>query len=133
MASTLLPVPLSAIDKVLAGEADAGAAAYNIIEAKFANGELKKEQLSVLWISEGITQEPVVVHASMDPKLQAKIKNVMLKMHKKEPALWKHIQQNFSAKQASRYVPAQDGYYNSIRNVSGSIDDLLFILNFYMN
>lgn len=121
------------IEKVLAGEFDAGAAAYNIIQAKLASGDLKREEINVLWVSEGITQEPVVVRKEMDPQLQKQIKDVLLKMHKKDPELWKHIQHNFSAKEATQYVPAKDSFYNSIRNVSGSIDDLLFILNFYIN
>ncbi len=121
------------IDKVLAGEVDAGAVAYNIIENRIANGELKKEEVNILWVSEGITQEPVVVHKSMEVQLQKKIRQALLKMHSKDAALWKHIQQNFSAREATRYVPAKDEYYNSIRNVSGKIDDLLFIMNFYLN
>lgn len=122
-----------AIERVLSGEYDAGAAAYNIIEAKIASGELNKEDVRVLWVSEPITQEPLVVNKQMDQQLQQKITQAMLKMHTKDPELWKHIQKNFSAKEASRYVPAKDENYNSIRNVSGKIDDLLFILNFYMN
>lgn len=121
------------IDRVLAGEVDAGAVAYNIIENRIAQGELKDSEVNVLWVSEGITQEPVVVHKDMDVRLQKKITQAMLKMHSKDPELWKHIQQNFSAREATRYVPAKDAYYNSIRNVSGRIEDLLFILNFYMN
>jgi phosphonate transport system substrate-binding protein len=122
-----------AIDQVLSGEADAGAAAYNIIEARIANGEMKKGDVNVLWISEGITQEPVVVNRNMDKALQKKITQAMLKIHSRDPELWKHIQKNFSAKEATRYVPARDENYNSIRNVSGNIDDLLFLLNFYTN
>ncbi|MBW3544226.1 MAG: phosphate/phosphite/phosphonate ABC transporter substrate-binding protein [Bacteroidetes bacterium] len=121
------------IDRVLAGEVDAGAVAYNIIENRIAKGELKNSDVNVLWVSEGITQEPVVVNKSMEVRLQKKITQAMLKMHSKDPELWKHIQQNFSAREATRYVPAKDSYYNSIRNVSGRIEDLLFILNFYIN
>ena len=123
----------SVIDQVMAGKADAGAAAYNIIESRLARGEMKKEDLNILWVSEGITQEPVVVHERMDDRLQKKITQAMLKIHTKNPELWQHIQQNFSAKAATRYVPAKDEYYNSIRNVSGKIEDLLFIMNFYLN
>jgi phosphonate transport system substrate-binding protein len=121
------------IEKVLAGEADAGAAAYNIVQSKLASGEIKKEEINILWVSENITQEPVVVSQHMDAKLQKKIQQALLQMDKKNPALWQHIQQNFSAKGATNYVPAKDAYYNSIRNVSDRIDDLLFILNFYIN
>lgn len=121
------------IERVLSGEFNAGAAAYNIIESMIARGELKREDINILWVSEGITQEPVVIHKQMDQRMQKKITQAMLKLHTKNPELWKHIQQNFSAKDASQYVPAKDENYNSIRNVSGKIEDLVFILNYYMN
>lgn len=121
------------IEQVLAGEADAGATAYNILQAKMATGEIQREAVNVLWVSENITQEPVVVHQQMDAKLRKRLQQAMLQMHKKDPALWAHIQSNFSAREATNYVPAKDEHYNSIRHVSDKIDDLLFILNFYIN
>ncbi|WP_040398092.1 phosphate/phosphite/phosphonate ABC transporter substrate-binding protein, partial [Cesiribacter andamanensis] len=60
------------IEQVLAGEADAGATAYNIVQARLASGELRWEDINILWVSENITQEPVVVSERMAQPLQKK-------------------------------------------------------------
>lgn len=121
----------STLDKALAGEADAAAMAYNIFQSKIESGELKKEDFNLLWVSEPITQTPAILHSRIDPRLQQQIRQALLQLHEKDPKLWKHVQKNFSAHDATNYVTAKDEHYNSIRNISGRIEDLLFILNYY--
>lgn len=121
------------LEKILAGEVDAGAVAYNILEAKIAAGEIRKEDVRVLWVSEPITQTPAIINNSLDTVLKGKIESALLQLHEKDPELWKHVQVNFSARNSTNFVKAKDEYYNSIRNVSGNIEDLLFILNYYMD
>lgn len=122
----------STLEKVLAGEVDAAAMAYNILQAKIEAGEVKEEEINILWISEPITQTPAIINSQLDPQLQQQIKQALLELHEKNPELWKHVQKNFSAHEATNFVEAKDEHYNSIRNISGSIEDLLFILNYYM-
>ncbi|WP_017732454.1 phosphate/phosphite/phosphonate ABC transporter substrate-binding protein [Nafulsella turpanensis] len=123
----------TSLQKVLAGEVDAGAMAYNILQAKIEAGEVNKNDLNILWVSEPITQTPVIMNSGLDKQLQKKIRKAFLQLHEKDPALWQHVQENFSAHDATNFVTAKDEHYNSIRNISGSIEDLLFILNYYLD
>lgn len=121
------------LEKIIAGEVDAGAVAYNILESKIASGEIRKEDVRILWVSEPITQTPAIINSKLDQDLKDKIEEAFLQLHEKDPALWKQVQVNFSARNSSNFVKAKDEYYNSIRNVSGNIEDLLFILNYYID
>jgi phosphonate transport system substrate-binding protein len=119
--------------KIANGEADAGSVAYNILLQAINQGTINKNDINILWVSEPISQTPMIVSNKLSARLQANIQKAMLNMHKKDPALWEHVQKSFSARDASNYVIAKDEHYNSIREISGNIDDLIFILNYYMD
>lgn len=121
------------LNKVRAGEADLAAMAYNIYQTELQKGNLKADELDVLWVSEGIPSEPVVVNKNLDSATKQAVRDAFLQMHQRSPVTWAHVQQNFSARQATNFVAGKDEHYDSIRNTSGKIEDLLFILNFYIN
>jgi phosphonate transport system substrate-binding protein len=121
------------IAKILSGEADAGAVAHNILLQQISQGKISKNDFNILWVSGPISQTPLVMNNKLEPELKAKISKAMLEMHVKDPALWKHVQKSFSAHDATNYIVAKDEHYNTVRDISGSIEDLLFILNFYLD
>lgn len=76
---------------------------------------------------------PCIINSTLDHDFKGKIEEALLQLHEKDPELWKHVQVNFSARNSSNFFKVKDDYYNSIRNVSGNIEDLLFILNYYID
>jgi phosphonate transport system substrate-binding protein len=121
------------IEKVAAGEVDAGATAYNVLESFYNQGRVNPEDIEVLWKSDDITQSLIVASNTLSEKLQKRIQEALMQLHKKDPALWKHIQNNFSAHDATNYIVAKDSFYDGVRNISENMEDFLFILNFYLD
>ena len=123
----------STLEKLVANEADVAAMAYNVYQACVKDNKVAEGAVDVLWVSDGIPSEPIVVRNKLEDEVKAQISEALLNLHKKSPELWVHVQNNFSARQASQYVLGKDEFYDSVRNTSGKIEDLLFILNFYID
>ncbi|OJJ17174.1 hypothetical protein BKI52_31180 [marine bacterium AO1-C] len=120
------------IMQILQNKADVGACSYDDLQKLIKQGKLKKEDLKVLWVSKPIVNGPVVVRKDLDATSQRLLADAFLKMATEAPKLQAKIKKIWHAKGDKPYfVKAQDSWYNSIREMANSIEELILILSYY--
>lgn len=113
-------------------KADLGACSYDDLQKLLKDNSLKKEEVKVLWVSKPIVNGPVVVHKDLDITTKKLLTDVFLNMHKDASALQQQIKKIWHAKGKQPYfTKAKDSWYNSIREMANSIEELILILSYY--
>lgn len=119
----------AALQEVQSGNADLAALGTGEFERQLLSGNIKQEEVTLLWESAPIPQGPVVAHASMPARQRKKLQQVLLQAHRKNPAAIDAIKRAWTeAWEAQQYVPVTENYYDSIRNMAGSKENLRQVL-----
>ncbi|WP_406657250.1 phosphate/phosphite/phosphonate ABC transporter substrate-binding protein [Methanolobus sp. ZRKC2] len=80
------------IKSVVSGNiVDSGAVASTVYERYFANDNNSETDITIIWKSDPIPPNPIVVRADMDPLLKEKIKNAFLDMKTKSPETFENF------------------------------------------
>ena len=113
-------------------EADLGACSYDDLQKLIKQGKLKPNDLKVLWVSKPIVNGPIAVHKDLDAHTRQLLTDAFLKMATEAPQLQTQIKKIWHAKgQKPYFIKAQDTWYNPIRKMANSIEELILILSYY--
>ncbi|HAS41905.1 MAG TPA: hypothetical protein DCS93_15600 [Microscillaceae bacterium] len=120
------------IMQIKQNKADLGACSYEDLQKLIQQGKLKKEDLKVLWVSKPIVNGPIAVRKDLDANTQKTLTEAFLKMADEAPQLQAKVKKIWHAKGDKPYfVKAQDVWYNPIREMANSIEELILILSYY--
>ena len=90
--------------------------------------------LQLVAISPEIPLGPVLYNPALPKSLKENILQLFLNLHHENPEALNQIKKGWSeAKKATRYIQIEDEYYNAFRDLSGNREDLIRILEEYMN
>ena len=120
------------IMQIKQNKADLGACSYDDLQKLIQQGKLKNEDLKVLWVSKPIVNGPVAVRKDLDSQTKKMLTDAFLKMATEAPQLQAKVKKIWHAKDDKPYfVKAQDAWYNPIREMANSIEELILILSYY--
>ena len=123
----------STFNKLIEGKADICAIGSNEYFKQVKANTNLLDLSKLLWISEEIPIGPVLLNNSLSTSDKENITNLFLNLHKVNFTVLQSIKEGWSeAKQAEKFYPITDSYYDSFRLVNGNITDLSDILDFFV-
>jgi phosphonate transport system substrate-binding protein len=91
---------------------------------------MKPDDVRILWTSDPIVSDPIVMRPDINPAFTAKVRDAYLHLAEEEPGVWKRFLSLFSMKSDSlSYVPAQDSMYDGLRKIAAGVKDLKAVGN----
>ncbi|MBS9460928.1 phosphate/phosphite/phosphonate ABC transporter substrate-binding protein [Flagellimonas sp. 389] len=119
----------STFNKLLKKETDVCAIGSNEYYKQIEDNTALLEQTKILWISEEIPLGPVLINSELSAREKKKITDLLLNLHEENPNALESIKKGWSeAKQADRFHPVTDSYYDDFRKINNNSTDLLDIL-----
>jgi phosphonate transport system substrate-binding protein len=116
---------MASVMSVKSGKIDVGCTMEMIIPMLAKRGQLKPDDLKVLWTSDPIVADVIAMRPDINPAFAEKVKNVYLQMPKADTALWHRYLSLFQRNPDSLgYVPAQDSFYDGLRRIAANVKDL---------
>lgn len=120
------------IKQIAAHKADLGACSYDDLQKMIQQGKVSKKAVEVLWVSTPIVNGPVVARADMDKKLTTAVQQAFLQMPTQNSQLQTALKKIWHTTGKQTYfVNAKDNWYNPIRKMASSLEELILILNYY--
>jgi phosphonate transport system substrate-binding protein len=120
------------IQQIASHKVDLGACSYNDLQKMIKSGQIAQNTVKVLWVSAPIVNGPVVARADMDKKLTAAVQQAFLQMPIHQPKLQAALKKIWHTTGKQTYfVNAKDDWYNPIRKMASSLEELILILNYY--
>ncbi|QGQ99664.1 phosphate/phosphite/phosphonate ABC transporter substrate-binding protein [Paenibacillus psychroresistens] len=98
---------------VMSKKANAGAMDDLTLGKKIDTGEIKVDDIRIIWKSNDIPGSPFVARADLNSKLKNRFKTAMIQLNQKAPAAIKA----FDSK-TEKYIPFEPSMYNEIRNIA---------------
>ncbi|MEP1095834.1 MAG: PhnD/SsuA/transferrin family substrate-binding protein [Cyclobacteriaceae bacterium] len=123
----------STFNKLVAGEADICAIGSNEYFKQIQKDSSFLESVKPLWISEEIPLGPVLLNNSLTSSEKENITSSILSLHENNFDALQSIKEGWSeAKQAEKFYPITDSYYDNFRMVNGNNTDLADILDLFV-
>jgi phosphonate transport system substrate-binding protein len=115
--------------------ADIGTVSYNTLQLEIEQKRLKNGDVKVIWTSQDILVGPIAINDRLDAGLRKQISDALVNMNTESPETWQKVLTSSAgaATGSTGFVVAKDSDYNSVRKSTASIEDLIFIMNFYNN
>jgi phosphonate transport system substrate-binding protein len=114
---------LASVMAIKSGKGDAGPVMQQmLIPRLIAMGQLAPDDLRTLWTSDPIPESPICVRNSLPAPLKQKIRQAFLDIPRKDPALWKVIQ-DFYRRPGMTFVSTQDSDYDGLRKFAAQLKD----------
>ena len=122
----------STLEKLLAGEADLCAIGSNEYYKQINADTTLNSRLRALWISDEIPLGPVLINKGVSDDEKERITSFLLALHTQNVNAFESIKAGWSeAKQADKFQPITDEYYDSFREVDGNKTHLENILKMF--
>jgi phosphonate transport system substrate-binding protein len=115
---------LASVYTVKSGKVDIGCTAKLALDIMISRGMLKKDDIKILWTSNAIVSDPVVVSNDLNKDLAKKIQSAYLSMGTDAPEVLHHILKMLTMDKNLSFMVAQDSFYNGVRKIAGGIKDL---------
>ena len=123
----------STFSKLIEGKSDICAIGSNEYFKQIQADSTLLNFSKLLWVSEEIPLGPVLLNNSLTESDKENITNLFLNLHKENFTALQSIKEGWSeAKQAERFYPIADSYYDNFRMVNGNTTDLSNILDLFM-
>lgn len=122
---------LEAISSVMQNRADAAFVSSDDLINYQLTGKVADKGVKIIWTSEPIIQSPVVIRRTLPASLRNRLRDVFLNLHQDNPALWRHIQQNWGAVDPARFVDAKPEDFVSMQRAADKVGKLVYFLNYY--
>ncbi|WP_422859796.1 phosphate/phosphite/phosphonate ABC transporter substrate-binding protein [Flagellimonas sp. S174] len=124
----------AAIDNLLNGKTDICAVGSNEYFRQLQLDSSLSQSTSVLWMSEEIPLGPVLLNKRIKDSEKKSLIGFLSTLHKTNPEALKAVKDGWSeAKQAEKFLPITDQYYDDFREVNGNSSNLPEILKFFTN
>ncbi|MBO9660131.1 MAG: phosphate/phosphite/phosphonate ABC transporter substrate-binding protein [Chitinophagaceae bacterium] len=118
-----------AIDAILNGEADLATMGLTEYQRYLARDSSYNSSLRLVWVSPEIPLGPVLFNNSLTQEQRNIITTAFFDLNEKKPEVLASIKSGWSeAKQAIKYIPITDAFYDPFRKVLGNRKDLERIL-----
>jgi phosphonate transport system substrate-binding protein len=116
---------MTSVLSVKSGKVDVGCTTNMIFGLMTRKNMIKDGDLRVIWTSDPIVSDPVVVRADVNKELTKKIQQAYLDMNKDAPEILSSYLKLFLRDTAKRsYMVVQDSMYNGLRRIAAGIKDL---------
>jgi phosphonate transport system substrate-binding protein len=116
---------LASVYTVKSGKADIGCTAKLVLDIMQTRGMLKKDDIKILWTSDAIVSDPVVVSNYLNKDIAKKIQKAYLTMGTDAPAVLNNYLKILTMdKKNISFMVAQDSFYNGVRKIAGGVKDL---------
>jgi len=123
----------STFSKLIEGESDICAIGSNEYFKQIQADSTLLNSNKLLWISEEIPLGPLLLNNSLTDSDKEKITGLFLNLHKDNFTTLQSIKEGWSeAKQAEKFHPIADSYYDNFRMVNGNTTDLSNILDLFV-
>jgi len=123
----------STFTKLLEGKSDICAIGSNEYFKQIKKDSTLLKSTRLIWISEEIPLGPVLVNNKFSKSDINEISDLFLNLHENSPFALQSIKEGWSeAKQAEKFHPIKDSYYNNFRAINDNNTDLPDILNFFV-
>jgi phosphonate transport system substrate-binding protein len=110
---------------VKSGKIDVGCTTDMVFKIMMQSKMLKEGDVRVIWTSDPIVSDPIVVRNDVNKEFTKKIQKAYLDMNTDAPAILKSYVKLFLKDTANRsYMVAQDSMYNGLRKIAAGITDL---------
>ncbi|WP_435625556.1 phosphate/phosphite/phosphonate ABC transporter substrate-binding protein [Flagellimonas sp.] len=124
----------AAIVKLLSGETDICALGSNEYFKQLKKDSTLSQSSSLLWMSSEIPLGPVLLNKRMENIEKEKVTRFLSTLHETHPEILEALKDGWSeAKQAEKFVPITDMYYDEFRRINGNSSNLYQILDFFMS
>nr|WP_298998605.1 phosphate/phosphite/phosphonate ABC transporter substrate-binding protein [uncultured Allomuricauda sp.] len=124
----------AAIKNLLNGKTDICAVGSNEYFRQLQLDSSLSQSTSVLWMSEEIPLGPVLLNKRIKDSEKKSLIGFLSNLHKTNPEALKAVKDGWSeAKQAEKFLPITDQYYDDFREVNGNSSNLPEILKFFTN
>ncbi|MEM9362540.1 MAG: PhnD/SsuA/transferrin family substrate-binding protein [Bacteroidota bacterium] len=122
----------AAITRLLDDETDICALGSNEYFKQLEKDSTLSQSTSLLWISSEIPLGPVLINNKIQDYEKESIINLLSNLHETHPEVLKAIKAGWSeARQAEKFLPITDKYYDDFRRINGKNSNLSEILNFF--
>jgi phosphonate transport system substrate-binding protein len=116
---------LASVYTVKSGKVDIGCTAKLALDIMVSKDLIKADDIKILWTSDPIVSDPIVVRNDLNKALVKKIQNAYLDMGRDAPqVLHNYLKFLTMDKQNLSFMVAQDSFYNGVRKIAGGIKDL---------
>ncbi|MCF6347511.1 MAG: phosphate/phosphite/phosphonate ABC transporter substrate-binding protein [Flavobacteriaceae bacterium] len=123
----------STFSKLIEGKSDICAIGSNEYFKQIQADSTLLNSHKLLWISEEIPLGPLLLNNSLTDSDKEKITGLFLNLHKDNFTTLQSIKEGWSeAKQAEKFYPIADNYYDNFRMVNGNVTDLSDILDLFV-
>ncbi|MCS6821455.1 MAG: phosphate/phosphite/phosphonate ABC transporter substrate-binding protein [Microscillaceae bacterium] len=115
---------------------EAGACSFDDLQKAIKNGILKENEIHILWKSEPIVNGPVAVAKNLDKIQKEQISKAFLTMSQEKPELLADIQKLWHISQEAKsydFTPAFEKFYDSVKSMANSMEELILIINYYID
>jgi phosphonate transport system substrate-binding protein len=110
---------------VKSGKIDVGCTTDMGFDMMIKAGMLKEGDVKILWVSEPIIGDPIVVRSDVNKDFAKKIQKAYLDMSKEAPEILRNYVKLYMHDTAKRsYMIAQDSSYNGLRRIAAGIKGL---------
>jgi len=110
---------------VKSGKIDIGCTTDLVFRIMEKAGMLKEGDVKVIWTSDPIVGDPIVVRNDINKDFTKKIQQAYIDMNREAPALLANYIKLFTKDTAKRtYMVAQDSFYNGLRKIATGIKGL---------
>lgn len=125
---------VTAAEQLANGTYQVGACACDDLEKLFSEGKIGRDQLFILWRSEPIVNGPVAVRTDLASSLKQSIAAAFVQMPEKNAALHEKVVRLWhnTDQKAVHYISAQDSWYNYIRSIAASMEELALLVSLYV-
>jgi len=119
----------ASILSVASGKIDVGCSTLEYgIQKLERGGELKPEQIKILWESDPIVASPIVVRNDLNKAFVKKIQNLYLNLAKDAPEVFAAYIKLYHPKlNGLSYMTVDDSMYNGLRKIARGIKDLSLV------
>ena len=123
----------STFNKFMEGESDICSIGSNEYFNQIQKDSTFLTSARVLWFSEEIPLGPVLLNNKLSKSDKKEISDLFFNLHETNSSALQSLKAGWSeAKQAERFHPIGDSYYNNFRFVNGNNTDLSGILNLFV-
>jgi phosphonate transport system substrate-binding protein len=121
---------MASILSVKAGKVDLGCTTALIITMLSNRGQMKPDDVRVLWTSDPIVSDAIAMRTDINPAFTARVQDAYLHLAEEDPKVWKQFMSLFNLNSDSLgYVPAQDTMYDGLRKIAAGVKDLKAVGN----
>jgi phosphonate transport system substrate-binding protein len=119
---------LASVYSVKSGKVDIGCTTGMVLDIMESRGMIKKDDIKILWTSDPITSDPIVVRNDLNKEFTKKLQGAYLTMGKDAPeVLHNYLKVLLKENSNLSFMVAQDSFYNGLRKIAGGVKDLKLV------